>query len=112
MKLEEVLRLSTKNGRNTMVDGGEMFRLRKRCRRDETVMPSTSGYNLRPRRGAKVKSRPTSEKRSQQGGPVQSRGSREQYTPYAEEQRSGCRSSRSRRGQQQHCQERTGGVNS
>ncbi|GFX01830.1 uncharacterized protein TNCV_1022331 [Trichonephila clavipes] len=28
----------------------------KRCRRDEKVMPSTSGYNLRPRRGAKVES--------------------------------------------------------
>ncbi|GFW00161.1 hypothetical protein TNCV_2914431 [Trichonephila clavipes] len=32
--------------------------------RDETVMPSTSGYNLRPRRGAKVESRPANEKRT------------------------------------------------
>ncbi|GFT50033.1 hypothetical protein TNCV_2272801 [Trichonephila clavipes] len=40
-------------------------------------MPSTSGYNLRPRRGAKVESRPTNEKRTQQGGPVRVRGNRE-----------------------------------
>ncbi|GFY43445.1 hypothetical protein TNIN_220081 [Trichonephila inaurata madagascariensis] len=33
-------------------------------------MPSTSEYNLRPSRGAKVESRPSSEKRTQQGGPV------------------------------------------
>ncbi|GFY01313.1 uncharacterized protein TNCV_5077791 [Trichonephila clavipes] len=59
----------------------------KRGRRDETVMPNTSGYNLRPRRDAKVESRPSSEKRAQQGGPIRSRGSREkqQYRPYAEE---------------------------
>ncbi|GFS30665.1 uncharacterized protein TNIN_435701 [Trichonephila inaurata madagascariensis] len=77
-------------------------------------MPSTSGYNLRPRRGAKVESQPSSEKRTQQGGPVRSRGSREhQYCPYAGEQIwSGGRSTRSRRGQQQHCHERTGGANS
>ncbi|GFY56588.1 hypothetical protein TNIN_303531 [Trichonephila inaurata madagascariensis] len=77
-------------------------------------MPSTSGYNLRPRRGAKVECRPSNEKRTQQGGPVRSRGSREQqYSPYAKEQRrSDGRSTRSRRGQQQHCQERTKGANS
>ncbi|GFY42547.1 hypothetical protein TNIN_437741 [Trichonephila inaurata madagascariensis] len=52
-------------------------------------MPSTSGYNLRPRRGAKKESRPSNEKRRQQGGPVRSRRNREkqQYRPYAEEQR-------------------------
>ncbi|GFY51037.1 hypothetical protein TNIN_311371, partial [Trichonephila inaurata madagascariensis] len=51
-------------------------------------MPSTREYNLQPRRGAKVESRPSSEKRTQQGGPVRSRGSREkqQYRPYADEQ--------------------------
>ncbi|GFS32366.1 hypothetical protein TNIN_454391 [Trichonephila inaurata madagascariensis] len=84
--------------------------IRKGCRRDETVKTSKSCYNLRPRRGAKVESRTSSEKRTQQGGPVRSRGNREQYNPYAEKQRnSGGWSTRSRRGQQQHCQERAGG---
>ncbi|GFS59804.1 hypothetical protein TNCV_2806191 [Trichonephila clavipes] len=57
---------------------------KKRCRRDETLMPSTSGYNLSPRIGAKKESRSLNEKRTQQGGPVRSRRSREkqQYRPY------------------------------
>ncbi|GFT50515.1 uncharacterized protein TNCV_551341 [Trichonephila clavipes] len=38
---------------------------RKRNRGDEIVMHGTSGYNLRPRRGAKVESRPTNEMRTQ-----------------------------------------------
>ncbi|GFX01453.1 uncharacterized protein TNCV_1864271 [Trichonephila clavipes] len=78
-------------------------------------MPNTSGYNLRPRRGAKVEFRPANEKKTQQGGPVRSRRSREKqhYSPYAEEQRrSNCRNTRSRSGQQQHCRERKGGANS
>ncbi|GFS51094.1 hypothetical protein TNIN_42731 [Trichonephila inaurata madagascariensis] len=52
-------------------------------------MPSTSGYNLRPRGGVKVESQPANEKRTQQGGPVRSRRNRgkQQYSPYAEEQR-------------------------
>ncbi|GFY47369.1 hypothetical protein TNIN_182481 [Trichonephila inaurata madagascariensis] len=77
-------------------------------------MPSTSGYNLRPRRGAKVESRLANEKRTQRGGPVRSRGSREkqQYRPYTEEQRSSSRNTRSRSGQQQHCLGRKGGANS
>ncbi|GFW03839.1 hypothetical protein TNCV_2049551 [Trichonephila clavipes] len=75
-------------------------------------MPNTSGYNLRPRRGAKVESRPTNEKRTQQGGPVRVRGSREhQYSPFIGEQaRSEGRKTRSRCGQQHHCQERKGGT--
>ncbi|GFX76106.1 hypothetical protein TNCV_1834811 [Trichonephila clavipes] len=84
-------------------ENGSGERPEKRGRRDEAVMPSTSGYNLRPRRGAKVDSRPSS-KRTQQGGPVRYRGSREkqQYRPYAEEhRRSSSRNTRSRRGQQQ-----------
>ncbi|GFY22495.1 hypothetical protein TNCV_2177561 [Trichonephila clavipes] len=50
---------------------------------DETVMPNTISYNLRPRRSTKVESRPANEKRTQQGGLVRSRGSREkqQYRP-------------------------------
>ncbi|GFY54938.1 hypothetical protein TNIN_156011 [Trichonephila inaurata madagascariensis] len=52
-------------------------------------MPSISGYNLRSRRGAKMEFRPANEKRTQQGGPIQSRGSRkkQQCRPYTEEQR-------------------------
>ncbi|GFX20695.1 hypothetical protein TNCV_77531 [Trichonephila clavipes] len=74
--------------------------LRKRGRREETMMPSTSGYNLQPRRGAKVESQPSNEKRAQ---PVRSIGNREkqQYRPYAQEQRrSSSRNTRSRSGQQ------------
>ncbi|GFW83993.1 retrovirus-related Pol polyprotein from transposon 297 [Trichonephila clavipes] len=57
--------------------------------RDETVVPSTSGYNLRPRRDAKMEFRPANEKRTQQGGPVRARGSKDkqQYRSYTEEQR-------------------------
>ncbi|GFV77775.1 uncharacterized protein TNCV_1575231 [Trichonephila clavipes] len=82
-------------------------------RTEETAMPSTSGYNLRPRREAKVESRPTNEK-TQQGGPVQARRSRERhYSSYNEEQvRSSSRNTRSRSSQQQNCQERKRGANS
>ncbi|GFS39637.1 uncharacterized protein TNIN_27131 [Trichonephila inaurata madagascariensis] len=74
-------------------------------------MPSSSSYNLRPRKGAKVKFRPTNEKRAQQGGLFRARRSREHQ--YIEEQaRSSSRNTRSRSGQQQHCQERKGGGNS
>ncbi|GFW73889.1 hypothetical protein TNCV_48781 [Trichonephila clavipes] len=87
-------------------------RRRDKCRGDEIVMPSTSGYNLRPRRGVKVEFRPTNEKRTQQRGPVRVRRSREyQYSPYIVEQaRSAGRKTRSRCGKQQHCEERKGGT--
>ncbi|GFY43474.1 hypothetical protein TNIN_311261 [Trichonephila inaurata madagascariensis] len=64
-------------------------------------MPSTSRYNSKPRRGGKVESRPSSEKRTDQRGPVRSRGRREQqYSPYSMEQgRSGGLSARSRTAQ-------------
>ncbi|GFX92478.1 uncharacterized protein TNCV_1707541 [Trichonephila clavipes] len=77
-------------------------------------MPSTSGYNLRPRRGVKVESRPTNEMRTQQGGPARARKSREHHcSPYIEEQaRSSSKNTRSRSSQQQNCQERKGGANS
>ncbi|GFX88816.1 uncharacterized protein TNCV_2575231 [Trichonephila clavipes] len=77
-------------------------------------MTSTSDYNLRPRRDAKMEFRPANEKRTQQGGPVRARGSRDkqQFRPYTEEQRrSSSRNTRSRIGQQ-HFQERKGGANS
>ncbi|GFW02594.1 uncharacterized protein TNCV_2456091 [Trichonephila clavipes] len=79
----------------TWVNSNDLPYFIKRGRRDETVMPNTSGYNFRLRRDAKAESRPANEKRTQQGGPVQSRGNREQqYSPYAEEQKSGGRSRR------------------
>ncbi|GFY64778.1 hypothetical protein TNIN_297481 [Trichonephila inaurata madagascariensis] len=40
----------------TLSSNNELQCSRKRYRGDEIVMPSTSGYNLRPRRGAKVES--------------------------------------------------------
>ncbi|GFU76800.1 uncharacterized protein TNCV_4519571 [Trichonephila clavipes] len=78
--------------------------LGKKVRTEKTVMSSTSGYNLRPRRGAKVESRPTNEKRIQQGGRVRARRSPEQYySPYIEEQaRSSSRNTRSRSSQKQN----------
>ncbi|GFV08763.1 hypothetical protein TNCV_2488351 [Trichonephila clavipes] len=52
-------------------------------------MLSTSGYNLRPRKGTKVESRPTIKMKTQQGGPVQNSKSREKhYRPNIEEQAS------------------------
>ncbi|GFX53580.1 uncharacterized protein TNCV_2326951 [Trichonephila clavipes] len=66
----------------TFSSNNELKYSRKRCRGDEIVMPSTSGYSLRPKRGAKVEFLSTNEKRTEQGGPVRARGSREhQYSP-------------------------------
>ncbi|GFS53496.1 hypothetical protein TNCV_4935541 [Trichonephila clavipes] len=81
---------------------------RKKYRLDEIVIPSTSGYNLSPRRGVKVGSRLTNEMSTQQGGPVRARKSREHhYSPYIEKQaRSSSKKTRSRSSQQQNCQER------
>ncbi|GFT65141.1 uncharacterized protein TNCV_698351 [Trichonephila clavipes] len=86
-------------------NNNDLPQFRWRVRTGETVIPNTSGYNLRPRRGAKVKSRPTNEKRTQQGEPVRARRSQEhQYSPYIEEQaRSSSRNTRSR-SSQQNCQ--------
>ncbi|GFT16775.1 uncharacterized protein TNCV_1333861 [Trichonephila clavipes] len=77
-------------------------------------MPSTSGFNLRRKRGAKVESRPTNEMRTQQEEPVRARKSQEhQYSPYIEEQaRSSSKNTRSKSSQQQNCQEGKGGSNS
>ncbi|GFU84574.1 uncharacterized protein TNCV_1526261 [Trichonephila clavipes] len=60
----------------------DLPQFRKKVRTEETVMSSTSGYNLRPSRSPKMDFRPTNEKRTQQGGPVRARRSREhQYSP-------------------------------
>ncbi|GFY20275.1 hypothetical protein TNCV_209071 [Trichonephila clavipes] len=39
--------------------------IRKRSRKEETVMSNTSSYNLRPRSGRRVESRPTMEMKTQ-----------------------------------------------
>ncbi|GFX14005.1 uncharacterized protein TNCV_612101 [Trichonephila clavipes] len=52
---------------------GLLPKIRKKSRREETVAPTTSGYNLRPRIGKREESRPTIERKTQQGGPVRSR---------------------------------------
>ncbi|GFT33155.1 hypothetical protein TNCV_1265051 [Trichonephila clavipes] len=49
---------------------------RKAEEREETVTPTTSGYNLRPRSRKRVESRPTTERKTQQGGPVRFRKGR------------------------------------
>ncbi|GFX19578.1 uncharacterized protein TNCV_2074861 [Trichonephila clavipes] len=97
----------------SLTSNNDLSQFRKRFWTEETMMPSTSGYSLRPRGGTKGKSQTANEKRTQQGGPVRSRRSREkqQYSSYAEEQKgSSSRDTRSRRGQQQYCQERTRGA--
>ncbi|GFW98348.1 uncharacterized protein TNCV_1092261 [Trichonephila clavipes] len=56
---------------------------KKRSRTEETVMPNTSSYSLRPRSGRRVKSRPTMEMNTQQGGTVRARKSKgRNYNPY------------------------------
>ncbi|GFV86360.1 uncharacterized protein TNCV_1469231 [Trichonephila clavipes] len=58
-------------------------KFRKKNRREETVTPTTSGYNLRPRKGKREESRLTIERKTQQGGPVRSRKGRERNeSPY------------------------------
>ncbi|GFS87521.1 retrovirus-related Pol polyprotein from transposon opus [Trichonephila clavipes] len=89
---------------------GVLPRLRNKNRREETLMSSTSGYNLRPRKGKRDESRLTIERKTQKGRPVRSRKGRERNdSPYIKE---GTRSSNknARRGgdQQRQDQERTG----
>ncbi|GFX13917.1 uncharacterized protein TNCV_3422281 [Trichonephila clavipes] len=82
----------------------------KKGRTEETVMPSTRGYNLRRRKGTKVESRPTIEKQTLQIGPVRARKSREKhYNPYIKDQaRSGSKNTIRRGSQQQNVPERKG----
>ncbi|GFV80801.1 uncharacterized protein TNCV_1901161 [Trichonephila clavipes] len=66
-----------------------LTKFRKKSRREETVTPTTSGYNLRPRIGKREESRPTTERKTQQGGPSQSRKGKERNdSPYIEERTS------------------------
>ncbi|GFV81409.1 uncharacterized protein TNCV_2034181 [Trichonephila clavipes] len=85
----------------------------KKGQSEETVMPSTSGYNLRRRKGTKVESRPTIQMKTQQVGPVRARNSREKhYSPDMKDQeRSGSKNTRRRGCQQQNGKEKKGGEN-
>ncbi|GFS80280.1 transposon Tf2-6 polyprotein [Trichonephila clavipes] len=101
-----------KNKRNlSSNDSNSMLpKFRKKNRREETVTPITSGYNLRPRKGKRKESRPTIEKKTQQGGPVRSRKGRERnYSPYTKERtRSSYKNARRGGDQQRQDQERRG----
>ncbi|GFT80100.1 uncharacterized protein TNCV_4763951, partial [Trichonephila clavipes] len=80
----------------------------RKSRREESVTPTTSCYNLRPRSGKRVESRPTIERKTLQGGPVQSRKGRGRNdSPYIEE-RTRSNNRNVRRGGDQQWQERKG----
>ncbi|GFU64721.1 uncharacterized protein TNCV_876441 [Trichonephila clavipes] len=85
-------------------------KFRKKNRREETVTPTTSGYNLRPRKRKREESRLTIERKTQQRGPVRSRKCRERnYSPYIEERaRSSNKNARRGGDQQRQDQERRG----
>ncbi|GFS69182.1 uncharacterized protein TNCV_4010301 [Trichonephila clavipes] len=89
---------------------GVLPKNRKESRRKETVAPPTSGYNLRPRIGKREESRPTIERKTQQGGAVRSRKGRESNDgPYIEERtRSSNKNARQGGDQQRKNQERRG----
>ncbi|GFW03858.1 uncharacterized protein TNCV_2049741 [Trichonephila clavipes] len=76
--------------------------IRKKSRREETVAPTTSGYNLRPRIGKREESRPIIKRKAQQGGPVRSRKGRERNdSPYIEERTRSSNKNARRGGDQQ-----------
>ncbi|GFW57149.1 uncharacterized protein TNCV_540661 [Trichonephila clavipes] len=87
-----------------------LTKFRKKSRREETVTPPTSGYNIRSRIGKRVESRPTIERKTQKGGPVRSRKDRERNdSPYIEERtRSSNKNARRGGDQQWQDQERRG----
>ncbi|GFX92538.1 uncharacterized protein TNCV_2519971 [Trichonephila clavipes] len=77
-------------------------RLGKKKRREDTVTPTTSGYNLRPRIGKREESRPTIERKTQQGNPVRSRkGRKRNDSPYIEERTRSSNKIARRKGDQQ-----------
>ncbi|GFS78242.1 uncharacterized protein TNCV_3172021 [Trichonephila clavipes] len=88
----------------------DLPKYRKKSRREETVTPTTSGYNLRPRIGKREEYRLTIERKAQQGGPVRSRKGREgNDSPYIEERtRSSNKNARRGGDQQRQDQERRG----
>ncbi|GFU49100.1 retrovirus-related Pol polyprotein from transposon opus [Trichonephila clavipes] len=83
-------------------------KFRKKSRREETVTPTTSGYNLRPRSGKRAESRPTLERKTQQGGPVLSRKGRGRNdSPYIEERTRSNKNARRGGEEQRQDQERS-----
>ncbi|GFX08448.1 uncharacterized protein TNCV_3269371 [Trichonephila clavipes] len=75
---------------------------RKKIRREETVTPTTSGYNIRPRIGKREESRPTIKRKTQQGGPSRSRKCRERNdSPYIKERTRSSNKNARRGGDQQ-----------
>ncbi|GFV82886.1 uncharacterized protein TNCV_1179011 [Trichonephila clavipes] len=84
-------------------------KFRKKSRREETVTPTTSGYNLRPQSGKRAESRPTIERKTQQGGPVRSRKGRGRNDSTYIEDRTRSNNRNARRGgdQQRQDQERS-----
>ncbi|GFX69618.1 uncharacterized protein TNCV_1769871 [Trichonephila clavipes] len=87
-----------------------LTKFRKKSRREETLTPTTSGYNLRPRIGKREESQPTIERKTQQGRPVRYRKGRERNdSPYIEERtRSSDKNARQGGDQQRQDQERRG----
>ncbi|GFU64223.1 uncharacterized protein TNCV_3745901 [Trichonephila clavipes] len=88
----------------------DLPKYRKESRREETVTPTTSGYNLRARIGKKEGSTPTIERRAEQGGTVRSRKGRERNdSPYIEQRTRSSNKNAIRGGdQQRQDQERRG----
>ncbi|GFU37959.1 uncharacterized protein TNCV_5043381 [Trichonephila clavipes] len=79
-------RLPYKRSHESTSTNHNLTKFRKKSRREETVTPTTSGYNLRPQIGKREESRPTIERKAQQGGPVRSKKGRERNdSPYIEE---------------------------
>ncbi|GFW47302.1 uncharacterized protein TNCV_2647901 [Trichonephila clavipes] len=87
-----------------------LTKFRKKSRKEEKVTPITRGYNLRPRIGKREESRPTIERKTQQGGSVRSRKGRERNdSPYIEERtRSSNKNARRGGDQQRQDHERRG----
>ncbi|GFT81157.1 uncharacterized protein TNCV_3882611 [Trichonephila clavipes] len=90
----------------------EMVKRKGQSRREETVTPTTSGYNLRPRSRKRVESRPTIERNTQQGGPFRSRKGRGRNDSLYIEERTRSNNSNARQGgdRQRQDQERKGVV--
>ncbi|GFV38844.1 uncharacterized protein TNCV_1004861 [Trichonephila clavipes] len=85
-------------------------KFRKKSQREETVTPITIGYNLRPRSGKRVESRPTIERKTLQEGPVRCRKGRGRNDSPCIEERTRSNNRNSRRGGdlQRQDQERKG----
>ncbi|GFU32753.1 uncharacterized protein TNCV_1294741 [Trichonephila clavipes] len=86
-------------------------KFRKKSRKEETVTPTTSGYNFRPRNRKRVESRPTLERKTQQGGPVRSRKGRGRNdSPYIEERTRSSNKNARRGGDQQRQDQESKGA--